>query len=141
MLPILGTQTMLSQAGFLAEALNEDDLSSGKGDSPRMSRPRKYPDELIRCGTRLALESERPIAHIAHDLEMHPETLRKRVRGRRRPMRVFGRNRRSVWSGGDQAGAQGELRVALREMRYSKRRASFSRPSSTQTSRSDRVYR
>jgi transposase len=45
-----------------------------------MSRPRKYPDELIQRGIRLAMESERPIAHIAHDLGMHPETLRKRVR-------------------------------------------------------------
>jgi transposase len=45
-----------------------------------MSRPRKYPDELIQRGVRLALESGRPIAHIARDLGMHPETLRKRVR-------------------------------------------------------------
>jgi len=45
-----------------------------------MSRPRKYPDELIQRGVRLALESGRPISHIAHDLGMHPETLRKRVR-------------------------------------------------------------
>jgi transposase len=45
-----------------------------------MSRPRKYPDELVQRGIRLALESERPIAQIAHDLGMHPETLRKRVR-------------------------------------------------------------
>jgi transposase len=45
-----------------------------------MSRPRKYPDELIQRGVRLALESGRPIAHIARELGMHPETLRKRVR-------------------------------------------------------------
>ena len=45
-----------------------------------MPRPRKYPDELIQRGVRLALESGRPIAHIAKDLGMHPETLRKRVR-------------------------------------------------------------
>jgi transposase len=44
-----------------------------------MSRPRKYPEELIERGVRLALESERPIAHIAADLGIHPETLRKRV--------------------------------------------------------------
>ena len=31
-------------------------------------------------GVRLALESERPIAHVAADLGIHPETLRKRVR-------------------------------------------------------------
>jgi transposase len=45
-----------------------------------MGRPKKYPGELIQRGVRLALEGGRPIAHIAHDLGMHPETLRKRVR-------------------------------------------------------------
>src|SRR4051794_18944217 len=45
-----------------------------------MPRPKKYPDELIQRGIRLALESERPIAHIAADLGMHPEMLRKKVR-------------------------------------------------------------
>jgi transposase len=45
-----------------------------------MARPKKYPDELIQRGIRLALESDRPIAHIAADLGMHPEALRKKVR-------------------------------------------------------------
>ena len=45
-----------------------------------MSRPKKYPDELIARGIRLALESGRPIAHVAADLGIHPETLRKKVR-------------------------------------------------------------
>jgi len=45
-----------------------------------MARPKKYPPELIERGIRLALESERPIAHIAHDLSIHPETLCKRLR-------------------------------------------------------------
>ena len=45
-----------------------------------MARPKKSPPELIERGIRLALESERPIAHIAHDLGIHPETLRKRLR-------------------------------------------------------------
>jgi transposase len=45
-----------------------------------MARPKKYPDELIQRGIRLVLESDRPIAHIAADLGMHPETLRKKVR-------------------------------------------------------------
>jgi len=31
-------------------------------------------------GVRLALDSGRPIAHVAGDLGMHPETLRKRIR-------------------------------------------------------------
>jgi transposase len=45
-----------------------------------MSRPRKYPDELIQRSVRLALESGRPIAHVARDIGLPPETLRKRVR-------------------------------------------------------------
>jgi transposase len=45
-----------------------------------MGRPKKYPDELIQRGIGLAMESERPIAHIAADLGMHPETLRRQVR-------------------------------------------------------------
>ena len=45
-----------------------------------MPRPKKYPDELVRRAIRLALESERPIAEVARDLGMHPETLRKRIR-------------------------------------------------------------
>ncbi|MBA3562183.1 MAG: transposase [Actinobacteria bacterium] len=45
-----------------------------------MARPKKYPDELVQRGVRLALESGRPIAEVARDLGMHPETLRKRVR-------------------------------------------------------------
>jgi transposase len=45
-----------------------------------MARPKKYPDELVARGVRLALESRRPIAHVARDLGIHPEVLRKRVR-------------------------------------------------------------
>jgi transposase len=45
-----------------------------------MARPRKYPEELIQRGVRLALESGRPIAHVARDIGLPPETLRKRVR-------------------------------------------------------------
>ncbi len=45
-----------------------------------MSRPRKYPEELMARGVRLALESGRPIAQVARDLGIHPEALRKRVR-------------------------------------------------------------
>jgi len=45
-----------------------------------MARPRKYPQELLDRGVRLALESGRPIAHIAADLGVSSEVLRKRVR-------------------------------------------------------------
>jgi transposase len=45
-----------------------------------MPRPRKYPEELIQRGVRLAIESGRPVAHVAKDLGLPSETLRKRVR-------------------------------------------------------------
>lgn len=45
-----------------------------------MPRARKYPLELIERGVRLAMESGRPIAHVAADLGIHSETLRKHVR-------------------------------------------------------------
>jgi transposase len=45
-----------------------------------MSRPRKYPKELVDRGVRLALESGRPVAHVAAELGLPAETLRKKVR-------------------------------------------------------------
>jgi transposase len=45
-----------------------------------MARPSEYPKELLDRGVRLALEGERPIAHIAKDLGIGPETLRRHVR-------------------------------------------------------------
>ena len=45
-----------------------------------MPRPRKYPIELLERGTRLVFESNRPIAHVAADLGLPSETLRKHVR-------------------------------------------------------------
>jgi transposase len=45
-----------------------------------MSRPRKYPPELLDRGARLVFESNRPIAHVARDLGVPSETLRKYVR-------------------------------------------------------------
>jgi transposase len=45
-----------------------------------MPRTRKYPEELLERGTRLVFESGRPIAHVARDLGIHHETLRKWVR-------------------------------------------------------------
>ncbi|MGE5359182.1 MAG: transposase [Bacteroidales bacterium] len=45
-----------------------------------MPRPRKYPQELIDRGVRLALESGRPVAHVAAEIGLPAETLRKRVR-------------------------------------------------------------
>ncbi len=45
-----------------------------------MARPRKYPPELLDRGARLVIESGRPIAHVARDLGVPPETLRRYVR-------------------------------------------------------------
>src|ERR1700712_4348153 len=45
-----------------------------------MSRPRKYPPELLDRGARLVIESGRPIAHVARDLGIPSETLRHWVR-------------------------------------------------------------
>src|SRR5918998_5264428 len=49
-------------------------------EDPLMSRPRKYPPELLDRGARLVFESNRPIAHVARDLGVPSETLRKYVR-------------------------------------------------------------
>jgi transposase len=105
-----------------------------------MARPKKYPDELVERGVRLALESERPIAHIAADLGMHPEALRKRVRQAEadsgaRPELLSSQEREEI--------------RRLRRENYELRRANeilksasvFSPRSSTQTVRSDRVHR
>jgi transposase len=45
-----------------------------------MPRSRKYPVELSERATRLVFESGRPITHVAADLGLPSETLRKYVR-------------------------------------------------------------
>lgn len=45
-----------------------------------MPRPKKYPDELRERSVRLVFESGRPIAHVARDLGINSESLRKWVR-------------------------------------------------------------
>lgn len=45
-----------------------------------MSRPSKYPPELRERAVRTVLESGRPVAHVARDLSIHPESLRNWVR-------------------------------------------------------------
>jgi transposase-like protein len=51
-----------------------------------MARPRKYPPELLDRGARVVIESGRPIAHVARDLGVPAETLRRTCVGWR-PMR------------------------------------------------------
>jgi transposase len=45
-----------------------------------MPRQRKYPEELLDRGARLVFESGRPVTHVAPDLGIPSETLRKWVR-------------------------------------------------------------
>jgi transposase len=45
-----------------------------------MARPRKYPPELLDRGAGVVIESGRPIAHVARDLGVRAETLRRHVR-------------------------------------------------------------
>lgn len=45
-----------------------------------MPRPRKYPQELVDRGIRLVFESGRPVSHVAAELGLPSETLRKKVR-------------------------------------------------------------
>ena len=66
-----------------------------------MARPKRCPEELVQRGIRIALESERPIAHIAADLGIGSETLRKRVRqaeadGGARPELLSGSEREEI---------------------------------------------
>jgi transposase len=45
-----------------------------------MGRPSKFPPELMERAVRMVEESGRPIAHVARDLGISSEVLRKRVR-------------------------------------------------------------
>ena len=45
-----------------------------------MPRPRKYPDELRERAVRVVIESKRPVAQVARELGIQPESLRNWVR-------------------------------------------------------------
>jgi len=105
-----------------------------------MARAKKYPDGLVRRGVRLALEGERPIAHIAHDLGMHPETLRERVR----QAGVDSGERPELLSSGERGDLVGaaQLIVLLAQPPDLLKSASLFLPaSSTQTVRSEPLHR
>jgi len=105
-----------------------------------MSRPRKYQKELVDRGVRLALESGRPIAHIAADIGLPAETLRKRARQAEadqglRPAMPSAEEREEIRA---LKRENAELRKANEILKAA---SVFSRPSSTQAGRSDRVHR
>jgi transposase len=45
-----------------------------------MAAPKKYPDELRARAVRLWRDTQRPIAHVARELGVHPEALRNWIR-------------------------------------------------------------
>ena len=51
-----------------------------EGDAPSMPAPRKYPVEVRERAVRRALESGRPVKHVADDLGISYESLRHWVR-------------------------------------------------------------
>src|SRR5438067_2373775 len=69
-----------------------------------MPRLQKYPEEVVQRGIRLVFESGRPISHVARDLGLPPETLRKRVR-------------RAEIDAGTREGVTSEEREEIRKLR------------------------
>jgi transposase len=104
-----------------------------------MSRPRKYPEELIERGIRMVFESGRPVAHVAADLGLPSETLRKKVR-----QAEIDEGRRQGLSTAEREEIK-KLRKENAELRRSneilRSAPLFSRASSIQTDRSEPVYR
>jgi len=80
--------------------------------SETMSRPRKYPEELLDRGARLVFESGRPIAHVARDLGIGPEVLRKWVR-----QAEADAGKRKELLSGEEREELGRLRGEVRELR------------------------
>ena len=100
-----------------------------------MGRPRKYPPELLDRGARVVIESGRPIAHVARDLGVPPETLRRYVRQLEadeglRPDLPTGEEREEIKR------LRREVHAAPRQ-RDPQGRVGVLRPSSTQTDRSE----
>ena len=103
-----------------------------------LPRPRKYPEELLERGVRLALESGRPIAHVAADLGIIP---RRCVSGcaERRLTRASARICRRARSVRRSSACGKRISSFGARTRSSSRRACFSPRSSTQTDRSERA--
>jgi transposase len=77
-----------------------------------MARSRKYAEESLERGTRMVFDSGRPIAHVALDLGIPHETLRKWVR-----RTEADEGRRSELPGGEERERLKELERENRELR------------------------
>ena len=77
-----------------------------------MAGKKKYPEELLERGARMVFDSGRPVAHVARDLGIHPETLRKWVR-----QAEADEGRRSELLGSQEREELKALRGEVRELR------------------------
>jgi transposase InsO family protein len=105
-----------------------------------MPRQKKYPDELLDRGARMVFDSGRPVAHVARDLGIHHETLRKWVRKAEADAGV----RKDLLNSEEREELK-ELRGEVRELRRAndilKSASAFSPPRSTHAERGERVRR
>jgi transposase-like protein len=68
----------MSQAGFDGDLQTRDTLEEGTPEPCQGQR--KCPDQLLDRGARMVFDSGRPVAHVANDVGIHQEALRKWVR-------------------------------------------------------------
>jgi transposase len=105
-----------------------------------MAGKKKYPEELLERGARMVFDSGRPIAHVARDLGIHHESLRKWVR-----QTEADEGKRSELLSSEERRRLKELERENRELRRAndilKSASAFSPPSSTHAERSERLYR
>ncbi len=105
-----------------------------------MPQQKKYPDELRQRAIRLVFDSGRPIAHVARDLGINPESLRNWVR-----QAEADEGRQAELLSSTEREELKTLRSEVRELRRANeilRSASvFSRPNSTHGGRSERLHR
>src|SRR4051795_3521759 len=92
-----------------------------------MAAPKKYSDELRERATRLALESGRAIAHVAQDLGVHKEALRRWVRQAKADAAGGTPSTLSSVEREELKRLRGEVRELGRPTRFSRRPACFSR--------------
>ena len=105
-----------------------------------MPRARKYPEELLERGARLVFESGRPIAHVAAIWDP-PGDAAQVTCARPRPTRASARTSSRARSARRSKQLRREISSCAAPTRSSRRLRCFSRGSSTQTDRSERVRR